>query len=570
MTTVPAPSPLAGKPLLPAKYGTRRAFSSWDWMALAIAAFVILPVVVLLGVAFTGEASNSIILLAQTTLLSSLLDTLLLVLGVLALALLTGAAAGWVVATYDFPGRRWISWALVLPIAIPTYIAAYSYVEAFDFFGPLQTLLRTLIGYRLKSEYWFPDMRSQTGAVIVTALVLYPYVYVASRAAFATQGAHLTDAARTLGVTRTKAFRTVILPVIWPMLAAGGTLVVLETLNDIGASQYLGVQTLTVSVFNTWLNRNDLAGASQLALALLLIVVAVLWTERAIRNNKRYAVPARGSRPHQRVKLSGYRGALASCLLLLPVVAGFALPVFVLGQAALRQFRSEGIEAALLKALGNTVLVSTLATGVILMLSVVLAIAQRFTRSGIIMMANRIGGIGYAVPGTVLVIGLLPLLGSIDSGLNWLAVAAGMAKPGLLLSGTVLAIVMAYAIRFLAIGLDQAQAGLGALSRNTDYAARTLGCKESRIAAHILTPAMRPALVGSGILVFVDCLKELPATLLLRPLNFETLATTLYGHASRGSFEDGAMAAFMIVMAGLIPLVFMNRLMEKPATVSGA
>jgi iron(III) transport system permease protein len=540
--------------------------SSWDRTSLCVAAGIVSPILVLTVMALTAGTANGLFFLAKTTLFPSFLATLLLVGGVLAVALFIGLVSGWLVATYDFPGRSWIGWALVLPFAIPTYISAYAYVEAFDFFGPLQSLVRTSLGYKLKSEYWFPDVRSLPGAVIITALVLYPYIYVASRAAFSTHGAHLTDAARTLGSSRTAAFRKVILPVIWPMLAAGGTLVTLETLNDIGASQHLGVQTLTVSIFNTWLNRNDLGGAAQLALALLILITGLLWTERAIRNNKRYTLPARGSRPHQRLKLAGSKAVMATVATLLPVLAGFGLPVFILGQAAFRQFRNDGIETALLKALGNTVVVSALATATILTLAILMAIAQRFTRSGMAVAANRISGLGYALPGTVLVIGLLPLLGSIDSGLNWLSLSAGAGKPGLLLSGTILAVVVAYTIRFLAIGLEQTQAGLGMLSRNTDYAARTLGCRERQIAAHILTPAMRPALVGSGVLVFVDCLKELPATLLLRPLNFETLSTMLYGHASRGSFEDGAMAAILIVTAGLAPLVLMHKLMETPGS----
>ncbi len=536
--------------------------SAWDGTALAVSVLVLAPILALVLLAFQTGAADSILALTRTTLGSSLLETMLLVVGVLALAGMIGLVSGWLVSTYDFPGRQWLSWALVLPFAIPTYISAYCYVEAFDFFGPLQGFLRLMLGFRLKTEYWFPDVRSLSGAIIITALVLYPYIYVASRAAFAAHGAHLTDAARSLGCNRAEAAIRVILPAIWPMLVAAGTLVVLETLNDIGASQHLGVQTLTVTIFNTWLNRNDLGGAAQLALLLLVIVMALLWLEHSIRNNKRYALPARGQRPHQRILLRGARGWFAFLITGLPVLAGFGLPAFILVQAATRQFKTDGLGGGMVKALGNTLLVSGMATVIILTLAVLLALAQRFTRSGIASGANRISMMGYALPGTVLVIGLLPLLGLFDSTINTIATSLDLTRPGLLLSGTIIAVVLAYTIRFMAIGLDQTQAGLGAFSRNMDFAARTLGCKEQRIASRILVPAIHPAIAGAGILVFVDCLKELPATLLLRPLNFETLATTLYGHASRGSFEDGAIAALLIVTAGLVPLVVMSRFLE--------
>jgi iron(III) transport system permease protein len=542
----------------------RRAgrLSSWDTTASLACAVVLAPILALLFIALQPGAGASIFATSRTMLAGALLDTLLLLAGVLVLSLTIGLLAGWVVSTYEFPGRRWLSWALVLPFAIPTYISAYCYVEALDFFGPMQTTLRTLLGYRLKTEYWFPDVRSMPGAVIVTALVLYPYIYVASRAAFAAHGVQLTDAARSLGCNRGEAVWRVVLPAIWPMLVAAGTLVILETLNDIGASQHLGVQTLTISIFNTWLNRNDLGGAAQLSLLLLVIVTALLWIEHSMRNNKRFTLPARGQRPHQRIRLHGAKAWFAAALTAVPVAAGFGLPVFILAQAAMRQLKMDGIEAELLKALGNSLLVAGAATAIVLFLALLLATAQRFSRSGLATGSNRISMLGYALPGTVLVIGLLPLLGFFDTRINQMTDAMGMARPGLLLSGTVFAVVAALVIRFLAIGLDQTQSGLGAFSRNMDYAARTLGCQERRIAARILYPAMRPALAGAAILVFVDSLKELPATLLLRPLNFETLATLLYGHASRGSFEDGAIAALLIVIAGLLPLVLLSRFLE--------
>jgi iron(III) transport system permease protein len=534
----------------------------WDRAALAAAIVVAMPLAAIAWLAL-GADGGAIAHAGRYVLPSALRETALLVVGVLAIAVPTGVAMGWLVASFDFPGRRVLSWALVLPFAVPTYIAAYAYVEALDYFGPVQGLLRALTGYRARSEYWFPDVRSLGGAAFVTAMVLYPYIYVAARAAFAMQGATLHDAARSLGCSRFQALRRAVLPALAPMVAAGAMLAVMETLNDIGASQYLGVNTLTVAIYATWLNRNDLGGAAQIALAALACVIALLWIERAIRADRRFALPARGGRPAARRRLVGWRGIAACLAATTPVALGFLLPVGVLLRATGRQLALDGMPAELWPALGNSALAAGAAAAAILVAAVVLAFASRFARRGWTQAAARFSGLGYAVPGTVLVIGLLPVLGLADRLVNDLSLAFGGPRLGLVLSGSLAAIVLAYAIRFLAIGLDQFDAALGTLSRNTDYAARTLGCSEGRLAWRILAPALRPAAAGAAVLIFVDCLKELPATLLLRPLNFETLATHLYGHASRGSFEDGAAAALLIVAAGLAPLLLLDRFIDR-------
>ncbi len=535
----------------------------WDRTAFTVAVLVLLPLMAITGLAFSAGEAGALAHLAQYVLAPALWQTLVLVTGVLAVALLVGVTTGWLIATYRFPGRDILGWALILPFAIPTYISAYAYVEAFDYFGPGQTAYRALLGFRMRSDYAFPEVRSMGGAIFVTSLVLYPYVYVAARAAFTTQGANLMDAARSLGCSRLDALRRVVLPVIAPVLAAGASLVVLETLNDIGASQYLGVNTLTVAIYTTWLSKGNLAGAAQIALITLAAVIGVLWLERALRNNRRFTLTSRNYRPVTPPVLKGWRGLAALAATALPVVLGFTLPVAVLVKGSWRDLTMDGVQPEMLRALGNTMLVASFATVLILTLAVLLAFAKRFSRLAQTGIAVRISGIGYAVPGTVLVIGLLPALGLVDRLINDAIIATGGSRVGLLLSGSIIAIMLAYTIRFLAIGIEQAETGLASLSRNTDYAAHTLGCPERRLAWRILAPALRPVLSGAAVLIFVDCLKELPATLLLRPLNFETLATHLYGHATRGSFEDGAIAALLIVAAGLIPLILMNRMMER-------
>ncbi len=546
-----------------ASHGSGRVLNGWDRSALLAAVLMLVPLMAILGLALGAGDGGLLDHLARHVLAGALADTVVLAIGVLGLALVIGIGTGWLVATYRFPGRTILAWALILPFAIPTYISAYAYVELLDFFGPVQSAYRALFGLRLRSEYRFPEVRSTTGAIFVTALVLYPYIYIASRAAFTVQGASLMDAARGLGCSRLEAMRRVVLPAILPLLAAGATLVLLETLNDIGASQYLGVNTLTVAIYTTWLGKGNLGGAAQIALLTLSVVLGLLWLERWLRNNRRYTLSSRAYRPVTPPRLTGWKGLGAFSLAALPMILGFVLPVSVLIRAGWRQLRLEGFQPELLLALRNTVTVAALATLVILALALLLALAKRFTRHRATTAAVGISGFGYAVPGTVLVIGLLPALGLFDRLLNDAVIGLGGTRIGLVLSGSIIAIVIAYTIRFLAIGLEQADSGLSALSRNTDFAAYTLGCPEPRLAWRILAPALRPVMAGAAVLIFVDCLKELPATLLLRPLNFETLATHLYGHAARGSFEDGAIAALLIVAAGLLPLILMNRMMES-------
>jgi iron(III) transport system permease protein len=545
-----------------------RSITYWDRAALSVAVLVLVPVGVIAGYALKGLAFNAgnietIAYLVRYAIAPALFETTTLIAGVLCLTLLIGVTTGWLIATYRFRGRSILGWALVLPFAVPTYISSYTYVEAFDFFGPFQSAFRSVFGFQGRAGYWFPEVRSLGGAIWIMSLVLYPYIYVASRAAFTMQGGNIMDAARSLGCTRFEALRRTVLPVIWPAIAAGSMLVVLETLNDVGASQYLGVNTFTVAIFNTWLNQGNLSGAAQIALFVLVCVLGLLWLERWLRNNRRYTFSSRNYQPVSPPQLEGWRAWCACLACALPVAAGFVLPVGILIGSAQKQSITAGALADLLAALGNTMLVATLATLLILTLAMIICLAQRFSNVKRTALALRLSTIGYALPGIVLVIGLLPALGFFDLVINDIILAAGGSRIGLVLSGSVVAIVLAYSIRFLAIGVEQVQTGLTGVSRNTDYAAQTLGFSQQRIAWHILTPATRPVIAGASILIFVDCLKELPATLLLRPLNFETLSTHLYGHAARGNFEDGATAALLIVAAGLVPLFIMNKVMER-------
>ena len=464
---------------------------------------------------------------------------------------------------YEFPGRRAFEWLLVLPLAIPTYLTAYIYVELLGFQGPFQTALRAVTGWRSLRDYWFPDPRNLAGAVAVMALVLYPYVYLSVRALFGLQGAAIVEAARTLGASRRRLFWRIGLPMARPALAAGLTLVLLETLNDIGATEYLGVNSLTLSIYTTWLNRGSLPGAAQIACVMLLVVVGLILAEARLRGQRRFALPVRQPRPLGRVRLSGRAALAAGCVCALPVLFGAVLPLGFLVAEVLSRGLLAQFDAALLRNLGTALFLAALAAVLVVALGFGIVSAVRLGREAWLRPLARIASLGYAVPGTVLALGLLVPLAAIDNRIadamnTWFGI-----NPGLVLIGSGAALVIAYVVRFLAIAISGIDSGLARISPQIDDAARMLGAAEPELLRRIHWPLVRPAMAAAALLVFVDCLKELPATLLLRPLNLDTLATVVYGHASRGSFEDGALAALLIVLAGLYPAIVLARAAGK-------
>jgi iron(III) transport system permease protein len=522
---------------------------------IAAAALVVIPLVNLLAIALGGdtefwqEAAAYVLPVA-------IRQTVLLLAGVAVLTAIIGTGSAWLITAFRFPGRDALAWLLALPLAIPTYIVAYIYVDIFEGLGPAQRLLHALSGGRLD---WHPDVRSLGGAIFVFSLVLYPYVFLAARAMFQTQSAALFEVARTLGATRLMLARHVALPLARPALAVGLALALLETLNDIGASEYLGVRTMTLAIFTTWLNRSSLPGAAQIACVMLIAVAGLIWLERYGRRDRRFHVATRRSQPPAPIALAGWSAAAASLACALPVLLGFALPAVYLAHEVIARGLLVGFDPDLARHTLNTVLLAATATAAALAIGFGVAIAARIVRrpwaDGVLVLA----GLGYAVPGTVLALALLSPLVAIDEGLNALARALTGAGVGLLVAGSSAALVIAYVIRFLTIATGSAQAGLARVSTHIDDAARTLGQRPSAIMRLIHVPLLRPALGGAALLVFVDCLKELSATLLLRPLNLETLSTYIYQFATRGNFEEGALAALLIVAAGVGPVIWIVR-----------
>lgn len=541
----------------------------WRWNpwlagAVVVAAVMLAPVLGLAWAAAAAEGSGGLWGHLWTHVLPvSLLNTVVLLLGVGVLVGLLGTGSAWLVTAFAFPGRRVLAWALLLPLAVPAYIAAFAYLDVLHPLGPVQGLIRDLLGYDSPRQFRLPDIRHLAGCIVLLGFVLYPYVYLTTRALFMTQAAGLLEAARSLGATPWQVFWRVALPLARPAIAVGVSLALLETLNDIGASEFLGVQTLTVSIYTTWVTRSDLAGAAQISLAMLVIVVALILIERHGRKRQRYA-HAQRMRPMQPQRLRGPAAAAAVALGWIPVLVGFVAPALYLAWETYKRLHLVGgVSAQLLAGAFNTVTVAVAATVVTLACGLTVAWAGRSMRESSRLHAGRacarIASLGYAVPGTVLAIGLLLPLTQVDRALNAIAAYFTHHAPGLLLMGSTTALVIAYTLRFLAISTGAIEAGLARIPPSLEQASRLLGESASGTLRRVHLPMLRPALAAGSLLVFVDTMKELPATLLLRPMNFDTLATWLYAEAARGTYEEGAVAALAIVLVGLLPVILLAR-----------
>ncbi len=543
----------------------QRAFAtarpSW-WLvgALAIAATMALPLLSLLWTAGQGSSGLWSHLIAYV-LPQAVLNTALLLLGVGVITVSIGTGCAWLVSAYEFPGRRVLAWALLLPLAMPTYIVAFAYLDLLHPLGPVQSALRMLLGYDSPRDFRLPDLRSLPGCIALMGLVLYPYVYLAARAMFATQAASMIEAARSLGVGGVALFWRVALPLARPAVAVGAALALLETLNDIGASEFLGVKTLTVAVYSTWVTRSDLPGAAQIALAMLAVVLAVLAIERYGRRRQRYATTQR-ARPIRAQRLQGPSAIAALSACALPVLLGFAAPALSLSFDAWARLRGEGVSPQLIASAWTSVrialmvTVATLAAGLTLAWALRLGQFRRRIRWPVL--ALRVGSLGYALPGTVLAIALLTPMAWFDDVAAILTEWFG-GTPQALLMGSSAALVLACTLRFLAIATGGVEAGLARIPLSLDQAARSLGAGAGDSLGRIHLPLLRPALAAAAMMVFVDAMKELPATLLLRPLNVDTLATWLYAEAARGTYEEGAVAAWLIVLVGLPAVLVLAR-----------
>ena len=564
--TVPGPTSrpslqevVRGLSALPARIVgfTREAAFGWTALVAALFALMALPIATVLVLAFApGESIWPH--LVSTILPSSLAATLVLMAGTGLLTIVIGTGTAWLVTMYRFPHRGVIDQLLVIPLAMPTYIVAYCYVELLDYAGPVQSACARCSAGAARATTGSPDPHSLAGAVFVFAAVLYPYVYLTARASFVQQSVCALEVARTLGRTSMGAFWEVALPLARPAIVAGVALVLMECLNDLGAVQYLGVTTLTASIYATWLQRSNLGGAAQLSAIMLVFIAALFAAERTARGGALSHHTSRRYRSIPFQDLEGWRGYAATLLCAMPFVIGFVIPFGVLVRHALVHATRDTLGVFLSAAWSSLLLASLTALAAIL-IGLALAYARRVAANRLTRSAVRFAGLGYAIPGTVLAIGLLIPLAQFDNRVDELMRSTFGISTGLLLSGSLFALTLAYVIRFLAVALGSIEAGFERISPNLDAAARALG--ESALSAlwRVHLPLLLPALGAAGLLVFVDSMKELPATLLLRPFNFETLATYVYGYAALEQFEQAALGALTIVLAGLIPVLLLHK-----------
>lgn len=495
--------------------------------------------------------------LVETVLARYITNSLTLAAGVAAGTLVIGVATAWLTSMCEFPGRRFFSWALFLPLAMPSYIIAYTYTGMLEYAGPVQEALRAATGWGY-GDYWFPQIRSLGGAIVMLSLVLFPYVYLLARAAFLEQSLCVLEVARTLGCGPWRTFFTVAVPLARPAIAAGLSLVLMETLAEYGAVHYFGVSTFTTGIFRTWFGLGDAAAAAQLAAVLLGFVFCLLVLERFSRRRARYHHTTGRYQVLSPVRLRGRHAAAAIAGCALPLLLGFVVPVGQLAVWAIRTW-NEMVTPEYLRLVVNSFGLAAGAACVTVLLAAFLAYGQRQRPTPAVRFGVRFASMGYAIPGPVLAVGVLISLGGFDNALDgWLRTHFGVST-GLLLSGTVFILIFAYAVRFMTAAVQTMESGLGKVRPSMDEAARSFGYRAPAVFARVHLPIMRGSLLTALLLVFVDVLKELPATLIMRPLDFNTLAVRAFELASDERLADSSTAALAIVAAGLIPVILISR-----------
>ena len=535
----------------------------WVALTLLVSGVLILPVIVVAASVFlsSGDIWQH---LYDTVLAEYIGNSLLLALGVGCLSLPLGVIPAWLVTMYRFPGSRQLEWALLMPLAMPAYIIAYTYTGMLDVAGPLQSWLRAAFDWQY-GDYWFPDIRSLPGAVLMLSLVLYPYIYLLARAAFLEQSASVVEVARTLGVRPAAAFFKVVLPLARPAIIVGLSLVLMETLADYGTVQYFGVATFTTGIFKTWFGLGSSIAAAQLsALLLLLVLFLIILEQHSRRQSRYYDTSTRYGRLEQK-HLPGLRGLPALAVCALPVLFGFVIPSGQLLLWGIQTWRTS-LDAGFFTLIANSIELALVTAVLAAVLALAISYARRQQPGIMTNLFNRLLGMGYAVPGAVIAVGVLIPFTWLDRHLgHWFGLLSDT-EPGLLLSGTIAILVFAYLVRFLALSLNTVDAGLAKIKPSMDEAGRSLGVSGFSLLRRVHIPILRGSLLTAVLLVFVDVLKELPATLILRPFNFNTLAVRTYELANEERLADAAFPALAIVLAGIIPVIILSRAISQSRT----
>jgi iron(III) transport system permease protein len=483
--------------------------------------------------------------------------SLTLLVGVGLAVLVLGIGPAWLVTMTRFPGSRILEWALVLPLAMPAYIIAYTYTGMLDIGGPLQVWIRETFDVRF-GDYWFPNVRSLAGAVAMLSLVLYPYVYLLSRTAFLEQSVCVLEVSRTLGASPWQAFTRVAMPLARPAIIAGLSLVLMETLADYGTVQYFGVSAFTTGIFRTWFGLGSLTAAAQLAAVLLIFILFLVMTENWSRQKARYHHTSNKYSRLPQIPLTGWKRAAAMVYCILPVLLGFLIPFIQLSLWAMDTWHLVDKESFFTLFMNSLELASITAI-IALLLGVFITYSKRLRPTLPLRSIVRVMGLGYAIPGTVIAVGVLIPFAWFDNTLDaWMREHFDIAT-GLLLSGTLIAVVFAYLVRFLPVALNTLDAGLGKIKPTMDDVGRSMGLNPLQILRRVHVPLLQGSLLTASLLVFVDVLKELPATLILRPFNFNTLAIRTYELANQERLAEASSSALMIVLAGIIPVIILSK-----------
>ncbi len=537
----------------------------WTGLIIIIAILISTPILTVVSSIFasSGEIWQH---LASTVLGDYIINSFILTIGVSCVVLIIGVGTAWLVTACRFPGSNIFEWALLLPLAAPAYLLAYTYTNMLEYFGPVQTLLRQIFGWTSLQDYWFPSIRNIWGAIAMMGLVLYPYVYLLARLAFLEQSVCTLEASRSLGCGPWRSFFTVALPLARPGIMAGLALVMMETLNDFGTVEYFGINTFTTGIYRTWFGMDNRLAAAQLAAILMLFIFLLLSLELWSRRQAKYYKNTSPQKPGHRYQLGIGRSFLAAMACFIPLSLGFLIP-----GAYLIKLTINNAEATLSDRFWdlarNSLILAAITAAIAVVISLVMAYGKRLNPNLAMNLSTNIAGMGYAIPGSVIAVGVLIPIGNFDNTLDsWMRSIFGIST-GLLLSGTIAALIFAYLVRFLAVAFGAIQSSLEGIKPNLDDAARSLGYGSGQTLVKVHIPLMWGGMLTSAMLVFVDVMKELPATLVIRPFNFDTLAIRVYQYASDERLIEAAAPALAIVLVGMIPVIFLSMRIARSRSV---
>jgi iron(III) transport system permease protein len=524
----------------------------WRLIVVAIAILIAIPILTVISSIFTN--SQEIWQhLADTVLKDYILNSLWLMIGISIGVLIIGVGCAWLVTMCEFWGAKFFEWLLLLPLAAPAYLLAYTYTNMLDYFGPVQTILREIFKWETVDDYWFPEIRNIWGAIAMLILVLYPYVYLLARVAFLEQSVCTLEASRSLGSNPWQSFFTVALPLARPSIIAGLALVLMETLNDFGTVQYFGVSTFTTGIYNTWFGMGERIAAAQLAAFLMIFILTLIIIERWSRSHARYYQTSNAQQQLPKYKLNWLRGILAFNYCLIPVLLGFIIPTIYLINLIFKNLE-ETLNEEFWTLAKNSFILAIITALIAIIISLIMAYSERLNSHILTRFGIRIASMGYAIPGSVIAVGILIPLGNFDNSLDTLMNNNFGISTGLL---------YAYLVRFLAVSFNTIESSLGKIKPSLDDASRSLGYGAFNTLIKIHTPLMWGGILTAAMLVFVDVMKELPATLVMRPFNFDTLAIRVYQYASDERLIEASAPALAIVLVGIIPVIILSYRITK-------